>query len=198
MVGFSVSAEERTEQDRMIAVQKIQILDRSLIMVGMGLTQLMSDDYYIGALYLDDAAVFSEEEDLLLLDVPRSMQFLFASERSISGRGFGRMLGEAIRINNIPGDIDKEKDRLKAFLGLFKGNYQKGDKIRFDFHHTFGTRVYHNDKQIGEFENAKELYRLLLRMWIGNRPPSSIFKNGIIGKNDDDTAISLLRRYVSF
>lgn len=188
---------EQIEQDKIRAVQKIQILDRPLLMRGMGLTQLMSDDYYIGAFYLDELAVFDDGDDFVYIEVPRRMEFRFASERKISGRGFGRNLAERIRINNTPGNIKAEKANLQKFIRLFRGSYKKGDVISFDYHRDFGTRVYLNSRRLGEIKNSRDLYRLLVKMWVGDRPPSSTFKKGIIGRNDGDYAIELLKRYVS-
>lgn len=193
--SFSVHATD--DNEKLLAVQKIQILDRPLLMVGMGLTQKMNDDYYIGAFYIDEAAQYSSGDDLVYIEAPRRMEFRFASERKTSGRGFGRTIAEGIRINNTPGNIKTERDNLQRFIGFFKGVYKKGDVIRFDYHRTFGTRVYLNKRRLGEINNSRDMYRLLVNVWVGDRPPSSKFKEGIVGRNEGNYAIELLRKYIS-
>ncbi len=186
-----------TESEKLIAVQKITIVDRPLIMRGMGLTQMLNDDYYIGAFYLDDAATFATGDDLVFIDAPRRMEFRFASEHKISARGFGRKIAEGIRINNEKINIDSEASKLGKLMGLFKGSYKKGDIIRFDYHTSFGTRISLNGRTLGTIARSRDFYRLLVRLWVGERPPSSLFKEGIIGKNEDNYSISLLKRFVS-
>lgn len=197
IISFSAISAEQTEEEKLLAVQKIQILERPLLMVGMGLTQLMSDDYYIGAFYIDEAAQYLSGEDLIYIEAPRVMEFRFASERKISGRGFGRKIAEGIRINNASENVDAEKENLQRFIRFFKGSYKKGDIIRFDYHKRFGTRVTFNGRKLGDIRDSRDLYRLLVRIWVGDRPPSSKFKLGIIGRNEDQYAITLLKRFVS-
>jgi len=158
---------------------------------------MLNDDYYIGAFYLDDAATFASGDDLVFIDAPRRMEFRFASEHKISARGFGRKIAEGIRINNEKINIDSENAKLKKLMGLFKGTYKKGDIIRFDYHNSFGTRVSYNGRTLGTISRSRDFYRLLVRLWVGERPPSSLFKEGIIGKNEDTYSINLLKRFVS-
>jgi len=197
LLSTSVAIAEKSEEEKLLEVQKSQILDRPVLMVGMGLTQLMSDDYYIGAFYIDQAAQYSGGEDLVYIEAPRRMEFRFASNRKISGRGFGRKIAEGIRINNAKTNVDDENRNLQRFIKFFKGNYKKGDVIQFDYHDSFGTRVNLNGRRLGEINNSADLYRLLVRIWVGDRPPSSQFKKGITGNNEAEYAIELLRKFVS-
>ncbi len=194
---FMAESEEQTEVEKLIAVQKIQIIDRPLKMVGMGLTQKMSDDYYIGTLYIDEAATYGGAEDLVYIDAPRRMEFRFVSEQQVSGRSFGRNFAESIRINNLAEEIDNDKENLAKIIQLFKGSYKKGDFIRIDYHNSFGTRVSLNGKELASIKVSKALYRLLMKTWLGERPPSSTFKIGISGQNETDYSIALLKRYVA-
>jgi hypothetical protein len=193
----NVTAAEQTENEKLIAVQKITIVDRPLIMAGMGLTQLISDDYYIGAFYIDSAATYAEPDDLVYIDATRRMEFRFASKRKISARSFARKIAEGIRLNNSKANIDAEKDKLKKLMGMFKGNYKKGDILSFDYHQSFGLKVLLNGRTIGTIERSRDLYRLLVKIWVGDRPPSSKFKVGITGKNDNAYAIELLKRFIA-
>lgn len=194
---LNVQSAEQTENEKLLAVQKITIIDRPLLMVGMGLTQSIGGDYYIGAFYIDEAAQYSSGDDLIFIDAPRRMEFRFASDHKVSGRGFGRKIAEGIRINNTAEQIKDEKDKLRTLVKLFKGSYKKGDVLRFDYHNSFGTRVILNGRTLGAIKGSKDLYRLLVRTWVGERPPSSLFKVGITGQNESNYAIELLKRYIS-
>ena len=190
-------AEELTPDQQLLAVQKIEIIDKPALMIGMGLTQLMSDDYYIGALYLDEVVQYDGSDEFLFVEVARRMEFRIASNSSVSARSFARKIAEAIRINNDRDEVSKQKAEIGRLMKMFKGTYHKGDIIRFDYHSNFGTRVIHNGQILGEIPRSNELYKLLLKIWVGERPPSSKFKEGILGNNDGDYAISLLRKFIA-
>ncbi len=196
--GCQLSHAEETEADKLRAVQKINLGGRPLIMVGMGLTQLMNDDYYIGAFYIDEAAQYSAAEDLADFDANRRMEFRFASERKVSARGFARKIAEGIRINNASANVKSENDKLRRLFKLFAGSYKKGDIICLEYYANSGsTKVRQNGRIIGEIERSRDLYRLLVKTWVGERPPSSLFREGISGKNENTYAIALLKRFIA-
>ncbi|WP_196137681.1 chalcone isomerase family protein [Aliikangiella sp. G2MR2-5] len=201
LANFSFAEEATSEaelNEKLMAAQKIKLGDRPLLMVGMGLTRLMNDDYYIGAFYVDEAAQYDMGEDLAYLDASRRMEFRIASKSNISGRGFKRKLAEAIRINNAPTNVKGESEGLQQLFKLFKGTYKPGDKICFDYYKQGAiTRVTYNGRTLGEVRRSKDLYQLLLKTWLGERPPSSKFKEGISGRNDTKYALDLLRRFVT-
>lgn len=195
--GVAVAAEQ-TEQEKMLAAQKLRFDGSDLEMIGMGLTQLMNDDYYIGAFYIDVAAEFIEANDLAYIDAARRMEYRFASDRKISARGFSRKIAEGIKINNSAANVKAESENLRRLLGFFKGSYKKGDIVCLDYMRgTAKVQVRKNGRLLGEIEGARDLYQLVVKTWVGDRPPSSRFKSGISGGNEDAYAVSLLRRYVN-
>ncbi|MCW8876665.1 MAG: chalcone isomerase family protein [Kangiellaceae bacterium] len=196
--AINLAKAEESEADKIIAAQNVKLGDRPLKMVGMGLTQLMNDDYYIGAFYVDDAAQYDSAEDLAYLKAPRRMEFRFASERKVSGRGFGRKLAEGIKINNEAEYIKAEGENLRRFIGMFRGTYKKGDIVTVDYYKADSrTRISLNGRQLGVIDRSSDLYRMLVNVWVGGRPPSSKFRDGIMGQNENEYAIQLLRRFVS-
>ena len=157
---------------------------------------MMEKDYYLGAFYADEAAQYNDAEDLVYLDAPRRMEFRFASDK-VSARGFARNLAQGIRINNSKANVDAEKDNLRRFISSFRGSYKKGDFVRFDYHSNSEMRLIYNGRLIATFDRARDLYRLFLRVWVGDRPPSSKFKKGIIGRHETENAIALQKQFVS-
>ena len=190
-------AAEQTEEEKLLAVQRIDIIDKSALMIGMGLTQLMSDDYYIGAFYLDEAVQYDGSDEFMFVEVARCMEFRMASTSNISARSFARKLAESIRINNERDEVSAHSSKLGRFIRMFRGTYKKGDVLRFYYHQNFGTRITLNDRVLGEIENSAELYKLLIKVWVGERPPSSKFKEGIMGNNDGNYAVTLLKKFVA-
>ena len=96
---------EQTEQEKMLAAQEFVLGGSDVRMIGMALTQLMNDDYYIGAFYIDVAAEFVAAEDLAYIDANRRMEYRFASDRKVSARGFSRKIAEGIKINNSKANV---------------------------------------------------------------------------------------------
>jgi len=194
---FSLFAAEQSEQDKLLAVQKIEIIDKPALMIGMGLTQRMSDDYYIGAFYLEEAVQYDGSDEFMFVEVARRMEFRIASSSNVSARSFARKLAEGIRINNERDAVKAQSTALGRLMRMFRGTYKKGDVLQFDYHKNFGTRVKLNGRTLGELPNSNELYKLLVKVWVGDRPPSSRFKAGIMGNNESDYAISLLKKFVA-
>lgn len=172
-----------------------QILDVKLIPTGFGLTKLLKEDYFLASLLIDKDAIFQGAEELVYIDAARRMEFKFVADRKISGRTFGRQMAESIKINNEKEALLDSISQVKQFIGMFRRSIKKGDVLRFDYHASFGTRVYLNKRRLGEIPYSSVFYRLLLNTWLGERPPSSEFKSGILGRNGDDYAVEMQKRY---
>lgn len=181
------------------SAEEAKILDRPLIPTGFGLTQQFGEDYYLGRFSIDKSAIYRSAEDLVHIDAARRMEFKFVSSHRISGRTFGRQLVERMKINNKKESLAAHIQDIKRFKKFFKKNIKNGDVIRIDYHVNFGTRVYLNDRSIGsvtgELADTREFFGLILNIWFGEIPPSIKFKNGLLGQNGDDYALSLQRRY---
>lgn len=176
---------------------EVFILDRPLIPTGYGLTKLLNKDYYLGRFSIDKSAIYRSAEDLVFIDAARQMEFKFLTERKISGATFARNLLASMKINNESSALSDNIDKIKRFKRFFTRPINKGDVLRFDYHMDFGTRVYLNNRLLGEVSDSREFYRFVLNTWLGDRPPSSTFKTGILGRNGDDYAISLQQQYES-
>ena len=174
--------------------QKAKILERTLIPTGYGLTKFLNKDYYIARFSIDETAAYSSADDLIYIDAARRMELKFVTKK-VSGRTFWRRLSQGIKINN---DRDALKDNLvyvKRLQSFFKRTIKKGDVIRFDYHHDFGTRVYHNKRFLGQIGDSLEFYRFIVNAWLGKRPPSSQFKEGLLGRNGNEYAINMQQRF---
>lgn len=174
-----------------------KIADQVLIPTGYGLTQLLGEDYYLARFLIDRNALFSTAEDLAFVDAARRMEFKFITKRKISGRSFVRKIAESMKINNEKTALNENMANIKSFMSFFKKPIKKGDVLRFDYHDSFGTRVYLNKRMLGEIPYSRAFYRCLLNVWVGDRPPSAKFKSGIVGHNGDEYAIMLQQRYES-
>ncbi|PHS15723.1 MAG: hypothetical protein COA86_13720 [Kangiella sp.] len=181
---------------------KAKILERTLIPLGYGLTKFLNKEYYLARFSIDESASYASVDDLVYIDAARRMEFKFVLDK-VSGRTFWRKLSQGMKINN---DREALKDNIvfvKRLKTFFKRTIKKGDTIRFDYHHDFGIRVYHNKHLLGEINDlgkvgdSREFYRFITNVWFGNRPPSNRFKDGLLGRNGDDYAIKMQLRFES-
>ena len=195
MLFVSVTTNVVAEETSQGQPGEVFILDRPLIPTGYGLTKLLNKDYYLGRFSIDKSAIYRSAEDLVFIDAARQMEFKFLTERKISGATFARNLLGSIKINNESAALKDNMEKIKRFKSFFTRSIKKGDVLRFDYHMDFGTRVYLNNRLLGEISESREFYRFVLNTWLGDRPPSSTFKTGILGQNGDDYAISLQQRY---
>jgi hypothetical protein len=199
LVGFS-SLVLGEDSSSYAPLKKSKILDRTLIPTGYGLTKFLNKEYYLARFSIDETIFYGSVDDLIYIDAARRMEFKFVSDK-VSGRTFWRRFSQGMKINNERKALKDNLVFIKRLQSFFKRSIKKGDVIRFDYHQDFGTRVYHNKRllgeisDLGEVSDSREFYRFIVNVWFGNRPPSNRFKNGLLGRNGDEYAISLQRRF---
>jgi len=192
LFGIIASAAEAVSIPKVSKIKGIE-----LIPTGYGLTKTHNKDYYLGRFSIDRSAIYRTPEDLIFIDATRRMEFKFVMDKNISGRTFARKMAEAMKINNEASALKDNMESIKLFKSFFKRVIKKGDVMRFDYHSDFGTRVYLNNRLLGEVSDSREFYRFVLSTWLGDRPPSAKFKFGILGQNGDEYAIKLQQQYES-
>ncbi len=169
--------------------------DGSVLMLnGLGKAKQLSDDFYIGALYLPRP--IRSADGIASYTGPKRMEIRIVAKR-VSGRRLNQYWKDAITINNDKSIWQPQVRDVLAFANLFtKHNLTTGDTIDIDYIPGEGTLVYVNGYRIGRFSSGS-LYNLILNTWIGPRPPSSAFKIGIMGGNDSETQLKLQEEFLS-
>ncbi|RMH45715.1 MAG: TonB family protein [Gammaproteobacteria bacterium] len=169
--------------------------DGSVLMLnGLGKAKQLSDDFYIGALYLPRP--IRSADGIASYTGPKRMEIRIVAKR-VSGRRLNQYWKDAITINNDKSIWQPQVRDVLAFANLFKKhNLTTGDTIDIDYLPGEGTLVYVNGYRIGRFSSGA-LYSLILNTWIGPRPPSSAFKIGIMGGNDSKTQLKLQEEFLS-
>jgi hypothetical protein len=168
------------------------VLGQEVFLNGMGVVKKLNTDYYIAALYLKEKS--SIDTDIVYLETPKRLIIRFALDR-VSARSFGRELAGSLKINNTPEELQAYRNELRTFVGLFRGIYDKGDSLTFDYLPKEGVTVSHNEKVIGKISRAG-FDKVLFKAWLGEKPLSSAFKKGLVGQNNDKMAIELAHKFV--
>jgi len=189
---FSVGTLTAATNEQLYELQKNEIEGTEVFLNGMGAVKKLNATYYIAALYLQEKS--GVDSDIVFMEGKKRLILKFSLDR-VSARGFGREMAGALKINNVPEELAVYRNDLRKFIGFFKGIYQKGDTLTFDYSPKRGVTVRHNDETLGNI-STKGFDKLLFKSWLGEKPFSNSFKRGLVGANEDKEAIDLLRQYV--
>ncbi len=160
---------------------------------GLAVHTQLRNDVYMGAVY---AEVDSSHEQMLLHSDQNKRMELRVLAKRWSARGYAEHWNQALIINNSEQDLAKFAREIRQFSSAIRGKLIPGDNITIDYSVNQHTRLYVNGVQLMSVNNDPlEFFQLLLRCWIGPRPPSSEFKHDILNLPSDDNANSMLARY---
>lgn len=143
---------------------------------GIGAYKEFGSDIYFGALYLETPA--SSPEAIYGQGEPKGMEIRFVDR--VSNRRWVNSWTQSIAINNNSQAIADVANELSAMLSAFAGGFKAGDIVSFDYLPGAGTTVTLNDTVLQEGQ-PEEVFDLFLSAWIGPVPPSTQFKNAVLG-----------------
>ncbi|MBI2380986.1 MAG: TonB family protein [Gammaproteobacteria bacterium] len=186
---FSAGLQAETVED----IQAAKVGNASLVLNGLGLNSFLREERAVGALYTESKS--SDPEAIVNSTGPKRMELRIITGR-LSARNFAQQWSEGISLNNSGDDWRNHAGQIVAFSKLFQQNLTTGDHVVIDYVPESGTVVSVNGTQLGKIE-GKELYPLLLRTWIGARPPSEAFKTGVLGKLAEPDGKALAERFVN-
>lgn len=136
---------------------------------------------YIGLLYVGDKSV--KADAIAAADIPRRMEFHLLSNR-VTARRFVNVIEEGLALNTTGDEMETIEPRVQELFRLFNYKFEKG---------TIGwiewvpaeqvSRVVINNEVRGSVP-GKDLSDALLRIWVGDRPVSDRFKQGVLGLAD--------------
>lgn len=160
---------------------------------GLSTFTQLRNEYYIGGLYLE--GLNPDAESILYSDGKMRMQLRITIDKW-PPRRFARQWNQLILINNEQDALNKFSDQILSFIDMPKKDLMAGDIITIDRDPEQGTSVYLNDKKVID-EKDNEFFSILLSTWIGNRPPSSDFKNSLLTLSTNAESTELLTRFES-
>jgi len=134
---------------------------------------------YLGTLFLDMPS--NSATDIIASTQRKRMELRFSSE--MSKRRWTQTWTQSIAINSSRDAMVSAADDLSEALSAFQDNLHPGDTVIFDYNPLSGTSVFMNGTLLVE-KKSPSLFNLLLSSWIGGVPPTSQFKNAILGATD--------------
>ena len=104
--------------------------------------------------------------------------------RDLGAQQFVDALNDGLRKNHSEADLAKLKPQIDEFSQnmLSIKDAPKGATILIDYLPEGGTRLSFNGQPKGKDISGEDLYRALLRVWLGDKPADEDLKAGLLGK----------------
>ena len=154
---------------------EVTVGDATLELNGMGLRKKMWVKVYVAGLYLgsptDDAAAAVASEG------PKRVVMHFLTDKAKKKKMDAAWI-EGFEANS-PDEFSALEPRVKQFAGLF-GDMKVGDVIELTVVPGAGTTAMLNGEKKGVIE-GDDFGAALLRVWLGEHPPSDELKSGMLG-----------------
>ncbi len=145
--------------------------------VGYALYSELDESLFIAALKETDLEHSKGESSLGKIE--KQLEIKFLKSRFATGR-FTRLLLHNAAINNSDASIQKNKKHLDAFVELMSHSFYRGDHIVFKTLGDDGFLITLDGVEIGHVK-SRELFDILLNGWIGDVPPTRVFKESLLG-----------------
>ena len=133
---------------------------------------------YIGALYLAEPS--SNPEEIYASDTNQRMSFVMLVSK-MSARRIANAFYESIQLNTPPAEQEEMKEEIATMLALVDGSMKEGQQAVFEYLPGQGVRIEIAGEEKGMIAGDKRLFNLILRVWIGDTPPSNTFKEEVLG-----------------
>lgn len=149
-----------------------------LVLNGAGLRQRFTVDVYVIGLYFVKPTTSAE----LAIDAAGPKRIALTFMRDVTAQSLVDALYEGVR----DGTTEVEFTRLKIYADALStimlplGVAKKGDVVALDYVPGAGAQVVMNGRQIGQPVPSGDLYRALLRIWLGNPPVDAKLKNALL------------------
>ena len=149
-----------------------------LALNGAGLRQLFFTDVYVIGLYVRERT--ASAESVINISGPTRISLTFL--RDVTAKSLVDALYEGVRDNTTAAEFSRLKasaDALSAIM-LPLQQAKKGDIVALDFVPESGAQVVMNGNAVGPPVPDRELYRALLRIWLGDPPVDGGLKRALL------------------
>jgi len=151
----------------------------ALEMNGVASFRELGSEVYLGALYLDSRS----SDASAIFDANREKKMELRFSQAMSKRRWAGNWMQSIAINNNRDSLVAAAEELSDILSAFADNLSTGDRVEFHYIPGTGTAIAINGTTLAEGKSVG-IFNLFLSAWIGAVPPSSQFKNALLGSEN--------------
>jgi hypothetical protein len=148
-----------------------------LVLNGAGIRTRAIFKVYVGALYLTEKKSAAAE----VLAQKGAKRVSLTLLRDLSAQQLNEAFENGVQANHSAAELEALKPRIAELLALFADG-KKGDVILLDFLPESGTVVSVNAAVKGKPIAGEDLYRALLRIWLGDKPVDADLKKAMLGQ----------------
>lgn len=174
------------------AAEQVNVAGADLQLNGLAIHSELRNEWFLNGLYLTNK---TDDADEALSSPGAKRMELRVLANSLSGRRLKRSWIERIKNNNEASNVLANAKSVRDFATLMDKDLISGDIITIDLIPASATVISINGSEVGRTDEA--VFPLILKTWIGSRPPSSEFKEAILNQNSDVQRSSLLSRFSS-
>lgn len=156
---------------------EITVGDATLQLNGMGLRKKMWVKVYVAGLYLESQA--KDAAPAVSATGPKRVVMHFLTNKA-NKKKMDAAWVEGFEANS-PSNYASMADRVKKFTDLF-GNMKVGDVIELTMVPGGGTTATVNGERVGVID-GDDFAAGLLKVWLGDFPPSDQLKAGMLGSS---------------
>jgi hypothetical protein len=157
---------------------KTQVESKDLVLNGAGLRKRFVFSVYVLGLYLPE----KKTDAAAVLQLAGPKRALITMQRDVSAEQFTEALLDGLRPNVSEAEYKALEPRLKQLMDLIAEikEAKKGSTIAIDWTGS-ATRLAFNGAPAGKPIPGEDLYRALLRIWIGDKPVQDDLKKALLG-----------------
>ena len=150
----------------------------NLVLNGAGLRQKFMVDVYILGLYMPERTTVAEA----VTDGAGTRRISLTFLRDVTAQALIEALHEGVRDNSSDAEFAAIKASADALAATMRplGIAKKGATVALDYLPEKGSQVVMNGHPVGLPIPGRELYRALLRIWLGQRPVDPDLKRALL------------------
>ena len=152
-----------------------------LVLNGVGTRTFLLFKVYAAGLYVEQKS--SNPQVLIDGQGPRRVSLVML--RDVSAKQFSDAFSEGLQDNHSPQQIARYQSEIDQLLGLMQSidQLKKGDQVQVDYLPEVGTRIQAKGETKGKEIPGLDFYRMILRVWLGDKPADAGLKQGMLGSN---------------
>lgn len=160
---------------------KASLGDKELVLNGAGVRTRFVVKVYAMGLYVPEKKGAAAD----LIAAPGAKRAHIVLLRDLGAQQFVDALNEGLRKNHGEAELAKLKPQIDEFAQnmLSIKEAKKGDVILIDYQPESGTRLTVAGQPRGKDIAGEDLYRALLRVWLGDKPADDDLKAGLLGQS---------------
>ena len=163
------------------------IAQADLALNGSSIYSDLGKDQFAAALYLETR----QQNSQVIQSMPGEKRMEVRILNNYSKRRWFNLWMQSISINNSRENFADSAEELVALMQAPKSAPQKGDLVEYISSHERGTSMRFNGTELIAGLSS-EVFDLLLYTWIGAIPPTTVFKDEILGLRPNAQATTLL------